>query len=328
MRNSQLSVVVPIYNVEKYLRKCVDSILSQTLVVDEIILVDDGSKDHSGDIADEYAARYDQVRVIHQQNGGLSAARNTGIDVATKDYIAFVDSDDYIEPRMYEELMANLKEEKADMSIGGVWTEQENGEGYSPYEPNIRRVWNKIEGLIELNSYQYFNMSFCDAIFKRELFEQKGYGEGKLRFPVGKLCEDFYLMHKIVARTERIVYTSTPFYHYVQRVNSISRNVKINLAPMDASLSQLSFYIRWFPDLKRIAETAAFFAHASIYTSYCRVGQICPKNIMNQINPICWKYLLSVLRNQHIPNIKKIQAITFCCSKAIYKMVVQRKEHR
>lgn len=328
MRNSQLSVVVPIYNVENYLRKCVDSILNQTLVVDEIILVDDGSKDHSGDIADEYAAKYEYVRVIHQTNGGLSAARNTGIDAATKEYIAFVDSDDYIEPRMYEELMSNLTEEKADMSIGGVWTEQENGEGYSPYASNIKRIWNKIEGLIELNSYQYFNMSFCDAIFKRNLFEQEGYGEGKLRFPVGKLCEDFYLMHRIVARTEKIVYTSTPFYHYVQRSNSISRNVKINLAPMEASLSQLAFYTKWFPELKYIAETAAFFAHASIYTSYCRAGQKCPANIMRQIDPTCRKWLLSVLQNEYIPRIKKIQAIVFCCSKTIYKKVVQRKMHR
>ena len=105
MRN-ELTVVIPVYNVEKYLSKCIESILNQTLPVDEIILVDDGSKDRSGEIADEYAAKYNNIKVIHQENGGLSAARNTGIDAATKEYIAFVDSDDYIDSIMYERLIS------------------------------------------------------------------------------------------------------------------------------------------------------------------------------------------------------------------------------
>ena len=309
--SSELTVVVPVYNVEKYLGKCIDSILSQTLVVDEIILVDDGSRDRSGKIADEYAAKYKNIKVIHQKNGGLSAARNTGIDTATKEYIAFVDSDDYI-----------------DSTIGGVWYEQENGTKYSPYAPDITKIWNKTESLIELNSYQYFNMSFCDAIFKRSLFETEAYGEGKLRFPVGKLCEDFYLMHRIVARAERVTYTSTPFYHYVQRGNSISRNAKVNLAPMDASLAQLDFYKAWFPDLVYIAETACFFAHASIYTTYCRNGQSCPKELQEKINPICRKYLGSVLKNAYIPKVKKAQALMLCYAKFAYKAIVSRREHR
>lgn len=326
--SSELTVVVPVYNVEKYLSKCIDSLLGQTLNVDEIILVDDGSKDKSGEIAEEYAAKYKNIKVIHQKNGGLSAARNTGIDAATKEYIAFVDSDDYIEPIMYEVLMERLKKNDADLSIGGVWYEQEDREKYTPYPSDITRVWNKTESLIQLNSYQYFNMSFCDAIFKRSLFEMTAFGEGALRFPVGKLCEDFYLMYRIVARTEKVAYTSTPFYHYVQRGNSISRNAKINLAPMDASLTQLEFYNMWFPQLAYIAETACFFAFASIYTTFCRNRQECPKELQKEIDVICRKYLVSVLKNNYIPNAKKMQAIVFCCSKTIYKKVVQKKGHR
>lgn len=326
--SSGLTVVVPIYNVEKYLKKCVESILNQTLTVDEIILVDDGSKDKSGKIADEYAQKYVHVKVIHQKNGGLSAARNTGINAATKEYIAFVDSDDYIEPIMYETLMNRLHNDSADISISGVWYEQEEGEKYSPYEPDITKVWNKEESLIELNSYRYFNMSFCDAVFKRSLFEIDAYGEGKLRFPEGKLCEDFYLMHRIVARAQKVTYTSAPFYHYVQRGNSISRSTKVNLAPMDASLTQLEFYRKWFPELVYVAETACFFAHASIYTTYCRNGQMCPENTLKTINLICRRYLRSVLKNNYIPQVKKIQAFIFCFAKSIYKAVVSRKNHR
>lgn len=328
MNNKQLTVVVPIYNVDKYLKKCINSILNQTFKVSEIILVDDGSLDESGIIADEYASQYKQIKVIHQINGGLAAARNTGIDAATQKYIAFVDSDDYIEQTMYEKLMTNLENENADISIGGVWIESENGEGYSPYPHNIRKLWNKLEGLIELNSFKYFNMSFCDAILKKTLFEERKYGDEGLRFPEGKLCEDFYLMHKIIARAEKIVYTSEPFYHYVQRQNSISRNIKINTAPMDASLNQLEFYKRWFPELTNIAETAVFFAHASIYTSYCRSGQECPHELMEKINDSCDKYLLSVMLNKHIPKIKKLQALIFLFSKTLYKAIVIRKSHR
>lgn len=326
--SNQLTVVVPVYNVEKYLDKCIKSILEQTVPVGEIILVDDGSKDESGKIADEYALKYNNIKVIHQENGGLSAARNSGIESATKKYIAFVDSDDYIEPTMYEELLRRMQEENADISIGGVWYEKESGEKYSPYEFNVEKKWNKKEALIELNSYKYFNMSFCDAVFNRKLFETEGYGDERLRFPEGKLCEDFYLMHKVVARAETVVYTSTPFYHYLQRENSISRNAKVNLAPMDASLKQLDFYNKWFPELNNIAETACFFAYASVYTTYCRVGQKCPDELTRKINSLCNKFLKGVLRNKYIPKIKKIQAIAFCYGKIVYKIIVKRKNHR
>lgn len=326
--DGQLTVVIPIYNVEMYLKKCIDSVLNQTLPVAEIILVDDGSKDSSGEIADEYAVKHKNIKVIHQKNGGLSAARNSGIDLASNPYIAFVDSDDYIEPVMYEKLMRMLLDRDADISFGGVLYEQETGEKYSPYKPGIQKVWNKEKSLIELNSYRYFNMSFCNAIFKRSLFEEDAYGEGALRFPVGKLSEDFYLMHRILARAKTVTYMSTPFYHYIQRENSISRNVKINLAPMDASIQQLIFYRKWFPELAYAAETACFFAHASIYTTYCRSGQQCPAELLQRIDLVCRKYFFGVLRNPHIPKIKKLQAIAFCVAKPIYREVVMKRKHR
>lgn len=323
-----LTVVVPIYNVEKYLNKCIESILNQTMEIDEIILVNDGSKDNSGIIADRYAVENERVKVINQRNGGLSAARNAGIDAATKEFIAFVDADDYIEPTMYETLMGILVRNKADIAIGGVWYEQENGLRYSPYKQGMAKVWNKKESMIELNSYRCFNMSFCDAVFKRTLFEIAAYGEEKLRFPMGKLCEDYYLMHRVLARAETVAYVSTPLYHYVQRENSISRNTKVNLAPMDAALVQLEFYKKWFPELAYIAETACFFSYAGIYTSYCRIGQKCPKDLQEEINPICMKYLGSVLKNNYIPKVKKAQAIIFCYGKPAYKIIASWRRHR
>lgn len=325
---SNLTVVVPVYNVEKYLEKCVKSILAETLPVKEIILVDDGSTDQSGKIADELAVQHNEIKVIHQKNGGLAAARNSGIDAATQDYIAFVDSDDYIDPHMYEVLMNRLLKDNADMSICGVWYEQEDGGKYTPYPDHVMKIWNKKQALIELNSYQYFNMSFCDIIFKRKLFEETAYGEGTLRFPVGKISEDFYLMHKVVARTNRVTYTSEPFYHYVQRGNSISRNKKIYTAPMDASIQQLKFFKKWFPDIAFVGETACFFAHVSIYTAYCRTGQKCPDKLIRRIDQVCHRYLKNVLKSPYIPKAKKAQALVYCYAKPLYRAIISRSAHR
>lgn len=325
---SDLTVVVPVYNVEKYLTKCVNSILSQTLPVDEIILVDDGSTDSSGGIADELAEKNELIKVIHQKNGGLAAARNSGIDAATKQYIAFVDSDDYIDPHMYEVLMQKLNQDDADMSICGVWYEQENGERYNPYPEDVEKLWNKKQALIELNSYQYFNMSFCDIVFKRELFEESAYGENQLRFPVGKISEDFYLMHRVVARANKITYTSKPFYHYVQRGNSISRNKKIQTAQMDASDHQLEFFKKWFPDLTFVGETACFFAYVSVYSAYCRAKRKCPGKLTKNIDKVCHRFLKSVLKNPYIPRAKKAQALAYRFSKPLYRAVISRSTHR
>ena len=128
-----VSVIVPIYNVEAYLLRCVNSIKEQTYNNLEIILVDDGSTDSSGMIADSFAENYERIRVIHQKNGGLSAARNTGIDNTKTEYITFVDSDDYVDSNMYEVLLKNMDSKNADISIGGVWREDTEGNKSSVY---------------------------------------------------------------------------------------------------------------------------------------------------------------------------------------------------
>lgn len=328
-KKADLTVVVPIYNVEKYLKKCVESIEHQTIFVDCIILVDDGSTDSSGEIADSLAEQFDNITVIHHQvNGGLSAARNTGLDQAKTKYVTFVDSDDYVDSGMYENLLNMLNENDADISIGGVWREEESGEKSSIYAEGIFKTWNKGEALIELNSYSYFNMSFCDKIFKCSLFESTAYGKTSLRFPIGKTCEDYYLMHQVVARAEKIVYTSTPFYHYVQRTGSITRNSKVNMGQIEASLAQLEFYQNWFPDLTYVAETACCFSHMGIYSAYTRKGIKCPHELLEKMRKVSRKYLKSVLKNNSIPKIKKAQAIAFCYCIPVYAAVIGRTKHR
>lgn len=328
--SSELSVVVPIYNVEKYLNRCIDSILSQTLLPDEIILVDDGSTDGSGKIADEYAQKYDSIKVIHQKNGGLSAARNTGIDTARGFYIAFVDSDDYIDSEMYKVLIDNLKRTNADISICGRYIEQENGERH-PWRPiGCNEIWNTEQGLIQLNNLKSFDMAACDKLFKRSLFEQEAYGEKRVRFPVGKLSEDVYTMYKLVARAKKIVYTSTPLYHYVQRTGSISRskkNYKNQFDYLQGMVEQDQFYGNWFPELKYVGSTALFFAYNNLYNHYFRDEQLCPKDIQEKINIQCRFLLKSVLSNPYLPKVRKAQACVFCCSKKLYNLILLHKGH-
>ena len=317
----RLSVVVPVYNVKPYLKRCVDSILKQTLRFERIILVDDGSTDGSGEICDRYAREHSNITVIHQSNQGLSAARNAGIEASQSEWIAFVDADDYVDPAMYEVLLGEIARENADVAISGVWIEQETGERYDQYRAGKKFVWNREQALIEMNSYRYFDMSFCNKVFRRSLFAE-------LRFPVGKLCEDFYLLHRIIDKANVVVYTSEPFYHYVQRAQSISRGKKINHAQLDASQAQLTFFRERHPKISYVAETACAFANMGVYNAYVRNEVPFPDGLKKQLQKTARQYLGSVLRNGHIPKIKKLQACVFVLCLPVYGEIVRHKQHR
>ncbi len=210
-----ISVIVPVYNSEKYLNRCVDSILAQTFTDLEVILADDGSTDGSGEICDAYADMDDRVVVLHKANGGLSDARNAGLDIASGDYIGFVDSDDYIEPDMYERLYNVLTEHGADISVCSRHME---------YEPEGRSVsWAKEKSLMDLTAEQAmkmmisnsdFNVAVWDKLYKAELFSD-------IRFPVGKLYEDNYVTVQVFHKSSLISYLPVPLYHYVQRPESL-----------------------------------------------------------------------------------------------------------
>ena len=320
-----LTVIIPIYNVKNYLKKCVLSILTQEELPQKIILIDDGSTDGSGQLADKLKSKSDLITVIHKENGGLSSARNYGIELSTTKYITFVDSDDYVEKSMYKELTTLIENNDADISIGGVWYTYENGDKYSPYKPGVNKIWTKKEALKELNSYKYFNMGFWNKIFKRELFEQSGYGDEKLRFPEGKISEDLYLMHKVIARAEKIAYTSKPLYFYVQRTGSISRGKKINLEALKAAKSQVDFYQKWFPDISYIAESAYLFTYMWAYSAHIKRNLKCPADILEESKVVSRKYIKSILKNDVIPKKKKLQALVFRYLFPAYKHLVRRK---
>ena len=233
-----ISVIVPVYNVEKYLRRCIDSILAQTYTNLEIILVDDGSPDNCPAICDEYAEKDSRIKVIHQQNGGLSAARNAGLDIATGDYIGFVDSDDYISFEMYEKLLNILMESNSDLSICGMAYYDENSKCIDQECPLTDRTFSNLEIYGELQKELYwFYVNACPKLYKRFIFED-------IRFPIGKLYEDNCIVHYIFQKCNSIVTTSNKWYCFTVRNGSITHSgfsIK-SLDDIDAFIDRIEFY--------------------------------------------------------------------------------------
>ena len=211
-----LSVIVPVYRVERFLHKCVDSILAQTYQNLEIILVDDGSPDGCGPICDEYSARDSRVRVIHKKNGGLSDARNAGIELARGNYLAFVDGDDWIEPDAYAAMLSALERWGARLMCAGRYDEEDaTGEVTLGLCPEKEELLSGTETVRRIFRWESLDSSACDKLFARELFQG-------IRFPVGRHMEDVPTIYRVVLAAGSAVMLPKPFYHYVHRPQSIT----------------------------------------------------------------------------------------------------------
>lgn len=221
-RGETISVIVPVYNVEKYLARCVDSLLSQTYENLEIILVDDGATDTSGVICDDYAATDSRVRVLHKPNGGLSSARNAGIEAASGEYLTFVDSDDWIEADAYEQMLGLMKKYEAKLVCAGRYdVNGETGEKTVGLCPSKEECIPAEEMVGRIFLWDGCDSSACDKLYRRSLFET-------FRYPEGKVCEDVPTTYKIVLQAERVVMCDKPFYNYCHRPDSISTETVIS----------------------------------------------------------------------------------------------------
>ena len=213
----KVSVIVPVYKAEKYLRKCVDSILAQTFRDFEVLLVDDGSPDKSGEICDEYAGKDPRVRVFHKENGGVSSARQCGLDNARGEYTIHADPDDWVEPNMLEELYAKAKAEDADMVICDFYVNDSRGQRYVRQRPSaldhetvLRELFQQLHGscwnkLVRRACYREYNVSFPLEI---------------------SFCEDVYVNVSLLKHAIKVVYHPKAYYHYVNgnNPNSIVRS--------------------------------------------------------------------------------------------------------
>lgn len=316
MENELISVIVPIYNMEKYLNKCVDSILNQTYSNIEILLIDDGSTDLSANICDEYMKIDSRIKVFHKKNGGLSDAKNFGIKKATGKYVAFVDSDDWIENNMYENMYYKLKDTKSNIVICGRYIEYENGKKKEWYNKN-EIIMNKEQSLIYLNSFYNFDMASWDKLYEKSLFDN-------IVFPHGKKCEDAYTTYLLFNKSEKVTYIPKCFYHYFQRNGSISRNKTINMDYIYAAEEQLEFFKKEYPHLIYIAETNLAFCIKSIFqVSIERKLQLTDE--FNIRKREAKKYYKSILNNKYITMKKKLTYTLFAFFPMLYKVLLKLK---
>lgn len=213
MKNELISIVIPVYNVESYLHKCIDSILSQTYSNIEIILVDDGSTDSSGKICDDYLKKDSRVRVIHKTNGGLSEARNFGIEVCSGSFIGFVDSDDWIEKEMYASLYARLSATQTMMAVCGRY-DCVGSKKYNGMCPS-KNLYTDEEFLKKLFQAKEVDVSACDKLYHKSLFDD-------IRYPVGEINEDAAVIYRIVQKAGMVSAVNERYYNYNHRESSIT----------------------------------------------------------------------------------------------------------
>ncbi len=242
--NPLISIIVPIYNVEAYLEKCIDSIIAQDYTPLEIILVDDGATDRSGEICDKYAKRYENITVLHKKNGGLSSARNAGMGLMQGEYISFVDSDDYIAPDMISTLYTDLTQNNADIScitFLNIFPDR------TVKNTNLTEkiILSKKEALECFLFNDYLTPCACGKLYKRELWNN-------IKFPDGRLFEDQLTIYKILDLAEKVVFNPDPKYFYLKREGSIGHS-KFNKKTYDlyqAINEEYDFIVRKYPELK------------------------------------------------------------------------------
>ena len=283
----KVSVIVPIYNVEKYLEKCINSLLSQTLEDIQIILVNDGSKDNSGNIAKEYEKNNkDRVIYVEKENGGLSDARNYGLKYATGDFIAFLDSDDYIEKNAYEEMYNKAIEENADyVECDFIWE-----------FPNKIRVDKQ---------YPYKNkkdmLSFVRVVAWNKLIKRQLITDNNLEFPKGLRYEDVEFTYKLIPFVNKFAYVDKPFIHYVQREDSIANVQNERTAEIFTVLDNvIEFYKKNNIYEEYRNELEYNYARYLLCSSLKRMCKIKDKTIREKLLTESWERL-----NLNFPNWKE-----------------------
>ena len=325
---TKVSVIVPFYNVENYIRKCLTSLINQTLQEIEILIVNDGSKDGSKEIVNEFIQKHpDKMKYFEKENGGLSDARNYAIPYATGEYIAFLDSDDYIEPTMYEKMYKKAVEEKADMvECDFVWEYPEKSiisstdtyEGKKQMLLNARVVaWNKL--------------------IKRQLLQ-----ETKVIFPKGYRYEDVEFFYQLLPFIEKVAFVKEPFIHYVQREDSISNTQNERTIELLDVLDHVITYYKERDLYEEYQEELEYiYARYIFCSSLFRMVMISDKKVKKDILKRAWnrlqiqfpnwkknRYLKNKnLKNTYMRHINKITYPIFCFlgSKKIVRKQIQNK---
>ena len=246
--NDLISVIVPVYKVEDYLDRCIESIVNQTYTNLEIILVDDGSPDNCPTLCDEWANKDDRIKVIHKENGGLSDARNAGLAIATGEHIAFVDSDDWIDINYISYLFDALVKNNADIAVCNYC---------ETYDDNIKttsnnyriQTFDNYETMKNQSESNYFKAVVWNKLYKKSLLVPNS-------FKVGKYHEDEFFTYKILAKSAKVVHIDSELYFYYQRNGSIINSYSIkHLDALEAYVERIIFLEKNYPDIAHYEKT-------------------------------------------------------------------------
>ena len=314
-----ISVIVPVYNVEKYLERCVKSIAAQTYKDLEILLIDDGSTDKSGEMCDDFQQTDSRIKAFHKQNGGLSDARNYGIEHSAGEFISFVDSDDYIDEKMLETLHRLITENDADLAVCSAMDVFEGKEVTQVKEIKEFNL-NKVE------SYKYMLRgdgipSACNKLYKRQTV-------GDVRFPVGKLYEDGFFTPQILKKVEKTAVTSKPMYYYFRRADSITTK------PFrKGDLDVIEAYDKCVKQVKELCPEALPYAEFRYRNAYFNVLD---KMLMRddykeipeykQVVKYLKKHTAQIVKDPGFGKMRKIAAVALKFSVPLYKKILLTKQ--
>lgn len=266
----KISVIVPIYNVEKYINKCVESILNQSYKNLEVILVDDGSPDNCGNICDDFSKQDARVITIHKKNGGLSSARNVGIENATGDYLLFVDSDDFLDKNACELLVNLINKTNADIVCFNLSNIYLNGKidntenSYCYKNTHCYYELSYKEAIIDNIYRKHIRYEACSKIYKKKIFDN-------LKFKEGLLAEDFNVFYKFLKKGDKIIYFDANLYFYLKRDDSImgTKNIKLyyDIFETEKDFYPETLYVCKTKEDKQMAENRFFKSIFKIYTN-------------------------------------------------------------
>lgn len=316
-----ISVIIPVYNTEQYLHKCIDSVRGQTLREIEIILVDDGSPDNCGKICDEYAAQDSRIRVIHQENRGLSAARNVGIEAAQADVIGFVDSDDWIEPDMFALLYQNMAKENADISVCGMYIHKNNSitlRGDLTYT-----VQNSREAIRSLFQLSGVGVAAWNKLYRRQMYNT-------IRFPEGRIYEDAFIMVQLMDTANTVVFDMQPKYHYIRRKGSITMHSyrAESHDKIDAAYYNYKYISQKYPDLADLGWYGWALAQFSVLISMFAFHGVVDQEKERELICFLKENRKAIWANPLFPLKRKLLLIVLCISKPLCKLLVKILKHK
>ena len=315
----KISVIVPVYNVEQYLERCVDSIINQTYTNLEIILVNDGSTDNSGKLCDELAKKDERIRVIHKENGGLSDARNRGIDEAESDLVGFIDSDDYIDSDMYEVLLKNLNNTDADLSMCALYDVYNNT---PEAQVTNKETWelNSEQAIKMVMEAKILSVTAVNKLYRKSLFTD-------LKFEVGKIAEDAFIMIKLLDKCEKIVATNEKKYYYVHRENSITTqkfSTKF-LNVIEAYEQNSNIILEKYPKLKDVAQTRMNWAYFYVLDRLLLDDNYNDKELENKLISYLKNHRKDILNDPLFTKGRKIGFIALLLSRNLYRKLIEKR---